>query len=54
VGVDRNLSRWQNKQISLRPEQHRQVQQWIDNYHRLREQLERICELNHELLRPEK
>ena len=43
-----------NRQISLHPEQHDQVQQWIDNYHALREKLERICELNHELLRPEK
>ena len=43
-----------NKQISLSPEQKPLVQQWLRNYHKLRDTLERICELNLELLRPEK
>jgi hypothetical protein len=41
------------KQISLRPEQKPLVEQWIANYHRLRDQIEEVCELNQSLLRPE-
>lgn len=41
------------KQISLSPEQKPQVQQWLRNYRKLKAALERICELNHKLLRPE-
>ena len=40
-------------QISLRPEQKPVVEQWIANYHRLKSQIEEICELNQTLLRPE-
>src|SRR5271165_1548883 len=42
------------KQISLSAEQKTLVQQWLRNYHKLKETLERICELNLQLLRPEK
>ena len=42
------------KQISLSAEQKPLVQQWLRNYRKLRDTLERICELNLELLRPEK
>ena len=42
------------KQISLRPEQKPMVQQWLRNYQKLKATLARICELNHQLLRPEK
>jgi hypothetical protein len=42
------------KQISLSPEQKPWVEQWLRNYHKLKDTLERICELNHQLLRPEK
>ena len=42
------------KQISLSPEQKPVVQQWLHNYHKLKDTLERICELNLQLLRPEK
>ena len=42
------------KQFSLRPEQKPMVQQWLRNYRKLKATLERICELNHQLLRPEK
>jgi hypothetical protein len=41
------------KQISLRPDIVPTVQQWLDNYQELKATLERICELNHQLLRPE-
>ena len=40
------------RQFSLRTEQREQVQQWVRNYQRLKKQLEAICELNHQLLRP--
>jgi hypothetical protein len=42
-----------NKQISLRPDQKVRVERWLANYHRLKDRLESICELNHILLRPE-
>src|SRR6202040_150235 len=41
------------KQISLSAEQKPLVQQWLRNYRKLKATLERICELNHKLLRPE-
>src|SRR5437763_5790118 len=43
-----------NKQISLSAEQKPLVQQWLRNYRKLKDSLERICELNLQLLRPEK
>jgi hypothetical protein len=42
------------KQISLSPEQKPTVQQWLRNYQKLKACLERICELNHHILRPAK
>ena len=42
------------KQFSLSPDQIPTVQQWLRNYRKLKASLERICELNHHLLRPEK
>ena len=41
------------RQFSLRREQVEEVRRWLGNYHRLREALEEICELNHALLRPD-
>jgi hypothetical protein len=41
------------RQISLRPDQKPVVAQWIANYHRLKNQIEEVCELNQTLLRPE-
>jgi hypothetical protein len=41
------------KQISLSADQKPIVQQWLRNYRKLRDSLERICELNQQLLRPE-
>jgi len=42
------------RQFSLRPEQKPVVEQWLSNYHKLKESLERICEINLELLQAEK
>jgi uncharacterized protein DUF6788 len=42
-----------NKQISLSAEHKPLVQQWLRNYRKLKTSLERICELNHRLLRPD-
>ena len=42
------------KQISLSAQQKPLVQQWLRNYRKLKDTLERICELNLQLLRPEK
>jgi hypothetical protein len=42
------------KQISLSAQQQPIVQQWLRNYRKLKATLERICELNQQLLRPEK
>jgi len=38
------------RQFSLRAEQVDQVRRWLGNYHKLKESIEAICELNHELL----
>jgi hypothetical protein len=42
------------KQISLSAEEKVLAQQWLRNYRKLKATLERICELNQQLLRPEK
>lgn len=42
------------RQVSLRPEQAQQAREWIDNYHRLKEALEQISELNQALLRDQR
>jgi hypothetical protein len=41
------------RQFSLRPEMVTHVRQWLENYKDLKEALEQICELNHNLLRPD-
>jgi hypothetical protein len=41
------------RQFSLRGEQIAEVGRWLENYKHLREALEQICELNHQLLRRE-
>ena len=38
------------RQFSLRPEQVDEVRLWLGNYQKLKEAIEAICELNHELL----
>lgn len=41
------------QQISVRRERVAEVRQWLDNYQRLKQAIEGICELNHDLLRPQ-
>ena len=41
------------RQFSLRGGQVDQVRRWLGNYHQLKEAIEAICELNHELVRPD-
>ena len=41
------------QQFSVRRERAAEVRRWLDNYQRLKQAIEYICELNHELLRPE-
>jgi hypothetical protein len=42
------------RQISVRRERGPEVRRWLDNYQKLKETIETICEINHDLLRPEK
>jgi hypothetical protein len=42
------------RQLSVRRERVAEVRRWLDNYQRLKEAIEAICEVNHELLRPER
>jgi len=42
------------RQFSLRRERVREVRRWLRNYQDLKKAIEAICELNHELLRPDK
>ena len=41
------------RQFSLRGERVGEVRRWLGNYHKLKEAIEAICELNHALLRPD-
>ena len=41
------------QQFSVRRERVAEVQQWLSNYQKLKDAIEKICELNHELLRPD-
>jgi hypothetical protein len=41
------------RQFSVRRERVAEVRRWLDNYQKLKQAIEAICELNHELLRPE-
>jgi hypothetical protein len=41
------------RQISVRPERVAEVRRWLDNYQNLKAAIEGICELNHDLLRPD-
>jgi hypothetical protein len=42
------------RQLSVRRERVAEVRCWLDNCQRLKEAIEAICEVNHELLRPER
>src|SRR5258708_19796268 len=41
------------RQLSVRRERVAEVRRWLDNYQKLKGAIEAICELNHDLLRPE-
>ena len=41
------------RQLSVRRERVAEVRRWLDNYQKLKQAIENICELNHDLLRPE-
>jgi hypothetical protein len=41
------------RQLSVKRERVAEVRRWLDNYQKLKQAIEDICELNHELLRPE-
>ena len=41
-------------QFSVRRERVAEVRRWLSNYRELKEAIEAICELNHDLLRPER
>jgi hypothetical protein len=41
------------RQFSVRRERVAEVRRWLDNYQKLKDAIEAICELNHPLLRPD-
>ena len=41
------------RQIGVRRERVDEVRGWLSNYQKLKETIEAICELNHDLLRPD-
>src|SRR5438552_1450394 len=45
--------RGRTRQFSVRRERVSEVRRWLANYQKLQEAIEAICELNHDLLRPE-
>lgn len=40
------------RQFSVRRERVTEVRRWLNNYQQLKQAIEAICELNHDLLRP--
>jgi hypothetical protein len=48
-----SYGRGQTQQISVRRERVAEVRRWLDNYQKLKETIEQVCELNHDLLRPD-
>ncbi len=42
------------RQFSVRRERVEEVRRWLANYRELKEKIEAICELNHDLPRPER
>jgi hypothetical protein len=49
-----SYGRGRTRQFSVRRERVEEVRRWLANYQGLKEQIEAICELNHDLLRPER
>jgi hypothetical protein len=42
------------RQFSVRRERVAEVRRWLSNYQELKQTIEAVCELNHELLRSER
>src|SRR5258706_5013778 len=42
------------RQLSVRRERVAEVRSWLSNYQKLKQSIEAVCELNHDLLRPER
>src|ERR1700738_5290577 len=42
------------RQFSVRRERVAEVRRWLSNYQELKKAIEAVCELNHDLLRPER
>src|SRR3979490_1447944 len=42
------------RQFSVRRERVAEVRRWLSNYQELKQGIEAVCELNHDLLRPER
>src|SRR6266705_2316949 len=42
------------RQFSVRRERVAEVRRWLSNYQELKEAIEAVCELNHDVLRPER
>ena len=42
------------RQFSVRRERLAEVRRWLSNYQELKRAIEAICEINHDLLRPER
>src|SRR5262245_43474642 len=42
------------RQFSVRRERVGEIRRWLSNYQKLKEAIEAVCELNHDLLRPER
>src|SRR3979490_913029 len=42
------------RQFSVRRERVAEVRRWLSNYQELKQAIEAVCELNHDLLRPER
>src|SRR5881275_3057625 len=42
------------RQFSVRRERVVEVRRWLANYQKLKQAIEAVCELNHDLLRPER
>ena len=42
------------RQLSVRRERVAEVRRWLSNYQELKRAIEAVCELNHDLLRPER
>src|SRR5258707_10855435 len=43
-----------SRQFSVRRKRVAEVRRWLDNYQELKTAIEAICELNHDLLRPQR